>query len=253
MFQKSGSGIVSWAAFAFCGKEYTRSVNRTLSYIFVAVIALGVGYYFAIWRQPSETYVAAVATSTPVRVGVTTQTVDEKTSTYTIDAEYPHFGVATIDAKIDATVKSTIAEFKTLPPNPPEMSSPQNELTIRYALPYIGPDVLSFELIVSEYSGGAHPNSIFNGLNFDRETGRQLLQSDALKMIGRTTAQVSVSATAQLKAKLGDTMFEEGANTNPENFSSFLISEKKVTFIFQPYQVAAYAAGPQEVSFERQR
>ena len=48
-------------------------------------------------------------------------------------------------------------------------------------------------------------------------------------------------------------MFEEGADTNPENFSSFVISADKVTFIFQQYQVAAYAAGPQEVSFERKK
>ncbi len=229
-------------------------MNRTLSYIFVAVLALGAGYYFAIWRQPSEIYVAPpVATSTPVTIAATTQTVDEKTSTYMIDAQYPHFGIATIDTKIDKIVNDAITEFKTLPPNPPEMSSPQNELTIRFDSSYIGDDVISFKLIVSEYTGGAHPNSIFSGLNFDRESGRQLLQGDAFKMIKRTAQQVSVSATAQLKAKLGETMFEEGANTNSENFSSFLISEKKVTFIFQPYQVAAYAAGPQEVSFERQR
>ena len=70
-------------------------------------------------------------------------------------------------------------------------------------------------------------------------------------MIGMTLEQVSAAATSQLKAKLGDAMFEEGANTNPENFSSFIISNDKVTFIFQPYQVAAYAAGPQEISVER--
>ncbi|PIR83830.1 hypothetical protein COU18_01995 [Candidatus Kaiserbacteria bacterium CG10_big_fil_rev_8_21_14_0_10_51_14] len=229
-------------------------MSRILSYVVIAAIALGAGYYFALWRQPSEIYATPpAATSTPETVHLTTQTVSEETSAYIVDVQYPHFGIATIDTKIDARVNSAIAEFKTLPPNPPEMSSPQNELTIRFESPYIGDDIVSFKLIISEYTGGAHPNSIFSGLNFDRETGRQLLQSDAFKMIGRTAQQVSVSVTAQLKAKLGENMFEEGSNSNPENFSSFLISEDKVTFIFQPYQVAAYAAGPQEVSFERQR
>lgn len=223
---------------------------RILSYVFVIIIALGAGYYFATWRQP-ETYVAPVATSTPEIVRVTTQTVDEKAPAYTIDVQYPHFGISAIDKKIDKLVNETIAEFKTLPQNPPEMSSPQNELTVRYESPYIGPDVVSFTLVTSEYTGGAHPNSLFSGLNFDRASGRQILQDDAFKMIGRTAEQVSVSATAQLKERLGEAFFPEGANSNPENFSSFLISRGKVTFIFQPYQVAAYSAGPQEVSFER--
>ena len=226
-------------------------MSRILSYIFVAVLALGAGYYLATRMQSSESYVAEVATSTPEMVRVTTQTENEETSAYTIDVQYPHFGIPAIDTKIDKIVDDTIAEFKTLPPNPPEMSSPQNELTVRFESPYIGPDIISFKLIISEYTGGAHPNSLFSGLNFDRVSGKQLFQANAFKMIGRTVQQVSVSTTAQLKEKLGDTFFAEGANTNPENFSSFVISADKVTFIFQPYQVAAYAAGPQEVSFER--
>lgn len=227
-------------------------MGRVLSYIVVVALALGAGYYFATWRQP-EAYVASVATSTPEIVRVTTQRVDEEAPTYTIDVQYPHFGISAIDTKIDALIKERILEFKSIPPNPPEMASPQNELTILFESTYIGPDAVSFKLIISEYTGGAHPNSQFSGLNYDRASGRQLFQNDAFKMIGRTAAQVSVSSTAQLKAKLGDAFLPEGANSNPENFRSFLISEDKVTFIFQPYQVAYYAAGPQEVSFERKK
>lgn len=197
--------------------------------------------------QNSETTPANLSKS----IQVTTAKVNEETPAYLIDVQYPKFGIAAIDGKVQRIVEDTITEFKGYPANPPEMSSPQNELTIRYETPYVGPDVVSVKLIISEYTGGAHPNSLFSGLNFARSTGAQLLQSDAFVLTGLTVQQVSAQATAQLKAKLGDTMFEEGVNTNPENFSSFVISADRVTFIFQPYQVAAYAAGPQEVSFER--
>ena len=68
----------------------------------------------------------------------------------------------------------------------------------------------------------------------------------------RDVAQVSAESSTSLARQLGDMfMFKEGADTNPENYSSFLVSRDAVTFIFQQYQVAAYAAGPQRVSFPR--
>lgn len=229
-------------------------MGHLLGYIIVAIIALGGGYFIATRMSPELTAVhLGTATTTPPILKITTKTIDESTETYSIDVQYPQLGLSLIDAKVERIVSDIITEFKTLPPNPPEMSSPKNELTIRFESPYTGVDAISVKLIISQYTGGAHPNSLFSGLNFDRATGRQLLQSDAFKMIGRTAEQVSVSASAQLKARLGEAFFVEGANSNPENFSSFLIAADKVTFIFQPYQVASYAAGPQEVSFDRVR
>ncbi|MDO8514253.1 MAG: DUF3298 domain-containing protein [bacterium] len=229
-------------------------MGRFAGYIVVAALALGIGYFVATRVQPElQAQNTGVATTTPQSVQITTANVNEETSVYTIDVQYPKFGISAIDAKVGKIVNDTIAEFKTLPPNPPGMSSPQNELTVRYESPYVGPDVVSFKLVISQYTGGAHPNSLFSGLNFDRISGKQLLQDDAFKMIKLTAQQVSVAVSAQLKERLGETFFAEGANSNPENFSSFLISAGKVTFIFQPYQVAPYSAGPQEVSFERKR
>ncbi|MEK7133998.1 MAG: DUF3298 domain-containing protein [Patescibacteria group bacterium] len=228
-------------------------MGHFFGYVIVAALAFGGGYVFATRAQTElQAQNVPTATTTP-QVQVTMGTMNEETTTYVIDVQYPKFNTPAIDAKIEEIVNGTTAEFKALPANPPDMASPQNELTVRYESPYIGSDIVSFKLVISEYTGGAHPNSLFSGLNFDRATGKRLLQSDAFKMIGMTAQQVSVAATAQLKQKLGETFFSEGANSNPENFSSFLISADKVTFIFQPYQVAAYAAGPQEVSFERKK
>ncbi len=178
-----------------------------------------------------------------------TAEITEAGSNYDIVAKYPTFGVAAFDARIKQAVDEAVMEIKNAPA--PDPATYKNALDIRFMQPYIGPDILSVKLAITQYTGGAHPMTIISGLNYDRKTGKILMLNDVLPMIGLTVAQVSEQAMAQLKAKLEGSIFPEGVDTNPENYSSFVVSADKVTFIFQPYQVAAYAAGPQEVSFSR--
>ncbi|MDP2664357.1 MAG: DUF3298 domain-containing protein [bacterium] len=168
-----------------------------------------------------------------------------------IDVEYPQFGIPAADAFIKESMNADIARFKAIPPGPSDMATSRYDLRNVIESIYVGPDFISVKSTISEYTGGAHANGGFYGRNFDRTTGKQLFQDDAFRMIGLTLQEVSASATTQLKAKLGDNMFTEGANPNPENFRSFVISADKVTFIFTPYQVASYSQGNQEVSFPR--
>ena len=221
---------------------------KTIFKLVVAFLVLAGGYYVAApYLQP----IASKAPESQARVEVTTAHVQEDSATYTIDVSYPQFGIPAIDTQIKKAIDDAVAEFKTLSPNPGDSATPKLSFDGSFDSVYVGPDVISVKLILSQYTGGAHPLTLISGLNYNRTTGKQLLQNDAFEMLGMTVEQVSIAATAELKAKLGDTMFKEGANTNPENYSSSVISADKVTFIFQQYQVAAYAAGPQEVSFDK--
>ena len=40
----------------------------------------------------------------------------------------------------------------------------------------------------------------------------------------------------------------QGAGPLPENYQDWLLTPDALVFIFEPYQVAAYAAGPQRVT-----
>jgi len=224
-------------------------MKRYFGLVLALVALLGAVYLVAPYLRTSQN---VVPVGEQKQVEATSTTVHEESDTYRVDMEYPQFGILPIDTDIKSKVDAAIAEFKGLPPNPPDSATPQNSFDGSFDSVYVGPDVVSVRLIFSQYTGGAHPMTILSGLNYDR-AGRQLLQSDAFEMIGMTVEQVSAVATADLNAKLGAAMFEEGANTNPENFSSFIIFADTVTFIFQPYQVAPYAAGAQEVSFERKK
>ncbi len=184
-------------------------------------------------------------------VQTTTGNIEDSSPNYVVDAQYPQFGIPAIDSQIKKAVTDAVVEFEALPPNPPDSATPQDQFTGTYDKVYIGPDVISFELILSQYTGGAHNLTLVSGMNFNRATGQKLGLDDALRLIGLTVGQVSAQATSQFRENLGSDFFADGANTNPENFSSFIISAEQVTFIFQQYQVAPYSDGPQYVSFER--
>ena len=116
----------------------------------------------------------------------------------------------------------------------------------------MGADVVRVALWISEYTGGAHPNTVIIGVNVDRKTGKDVTLDDALLMIEKTLPEVSGESLVQLKAVLGeDMLFPEGAEPKADNYSVFLVSKDKVTFIFNNYQVAPYSAGPQSAEFAR--
>jgi len=224
-------------------------MNRAGLYILGLLIFLGVGYLFVVHIMERSAPIFSTGSGS---AEVTVARINDSQAGYVVDVEYPQFGIPAIDAQIKKMVEDAVAEFEAMPPNPPDSATPQNQFTGRFDKVYVGPDIVSLELILSQYTGGAHNLTLFSGIDFDRTTGKQLLQSDAFKLIGMTADQVSQGATTQLKAALGDGFqFPEGADSNPENFSSFLIGSSTVTFIFQEYQVAAYAAGPQQAVFER--
>ena len=191
-----------------------------------------------------------------VAIEITTATVDEETDTYVIDVQYPQFGIPAIDTKIKERIELSITQFKEdAAAGPPADSALQQyEFTSSFDSIYIGPDIISARIVASSYLGGAHGMSIVNGLNFERVSGRDLTPLDALALTGLTLEEVAGRAKAELAAKLGgDVIAPEGADAKSENYSTFVIDKDKVTFVFQVYQVGPYAAGPQEVSFERKK
>lgn len=223
------------------------NMKKIVGVILILLGCIGALYLLAPYVRPDF---AAPPTSTGVEVTVTQ--VFENASAYTIDAEYPQVGIPEIDVQLTQTVQDTLAQFKALPQNPHGSATPQNQFTGRFDRVYVGPDVVSTELIFEQYTGGAHPNTAFSGVNFDRTSGKLLTLDDALKMTGLTLDQLSAQATAELKTRLADSfMFPEGVSADPQNFSSFVVGTSSVTFLLQQYQVAPYVFGEQELSFPK--
>ena len=227
-----------------------------VGYLLVVILLSGLALaIYVLAPKAPELSVVQTATSTTSGTEMKVEDIYGDTDTYHIEMHYPQFGIPSVDAKIKSVVDTAVDTFKEYPANPPDSSLPQNELTGSFASTYVGPDVVSVKLSLSEYTGGAHPNTVLIGINVDPRSGRELTLDDALSMIGKDLQQVADESLKELRSKLGDNVLDsaKGAEAKSENYSTFVVSKDKVTFIFNVYQVAPYAAGPQEVSFARVR
>jgi len=112
-----------------------------------------------------------------------------------------------------------------------------------------GHGLLAVMFEVVGYFGGAHPGSRHVPLNFDLAEGRPL----ALAELFRPEADyLQAIADYSIQELLKDpeilfTDFEQAASPSPENYQVWAITPQGILIIFEEYQVAPYAAGPQFV------
>jgi hypothetical protein len=150
-------------------------------------------------------------------------------------------------AKDEATSPSTSPEDKS--------SFPTNSLDITYSIALAKDDLISIEFDVDSYSSGAaHPNSSSAVLNYDVKTGKALKLADLFNPGAKYIQSISAYCIKDLKSQskskdsmLDDQTIQSGAGPDAQNYDSWTITKKGLKIIFDPYQVAAYAAGPQSV------
>ncbi|MVM41865.1 DUF3298 domain-containing protein [Spirosoma sp. HMF3257] len=125
------------------------------------------------------------------------------------------------------------------------------ELETKADTVHAGSKALTVKIETYAYTGGAHPNSSLSFYTFDRETGRMLTLND---MIADTTALLGVleQAFRQQQNLLPKTNLEEqgyflrdGHFFLPANVGT---SREGMVFYYNPYEIAAYAVGPIQVT-----
>lgn len=206
-----------------------------------AVLILAVGAYAVVYsgRMSVRGPIGTVATSS----------IAMETDTYKIDIAYPKFSNTKADAQVQAIVDKAVGDFKLFPPNPTPIPA-KNELVGEYHDAYVGSDLMSARLNIYQFTGGAHGGTVAFGLNF-HDDGTAYTLDEALGLIGKTLPQVAEEATKQLTERFQMVQFPEGATPAPENYATFVVGKDTVTFVFQQYQVEAYAAGMPEIQFPR--
>lgn len=113
---------------------------------------------------------------------------------------------------------------------------------------------ISIEISNYSYAGGAHPNSFVNLLTFDANSGKKLTITDIVS----DTAQLKQLAEAKFRAArelapdanlAEEGFFWDGPFELPANFAA---TGEGLYFVYNPYEAAAYAAGPTEftISYE---
>ena len=165
-------------------------------------------------------------------------------------------------AAIDAVVREELAHFRTMfslgEPDPADSAAGgfleefgPSTMDGGYDAQRVG-DLVAISFGASTYgTGAAHPNSHSRTLVWDLSTGRAVALADLFRAGSPWLEAMSAAAIADLTARNEETMAEgewlaEGAGPDPENFASWLPRPEGVLVLFDPYQVAPYAAGPQE-------
>jgi len=190
-----------------------------------------------------------------------------KQSRFRIDVVYPQIeGDARFDKfnkEARAMVTKNVAAFKTSEtsnetdagseiPAETQTSTLESDYQIRLA----ADDLISIEFTESAYSrGAAHPNSYTTVLNYDVRNGKKLALADLFNAKSNYVKVISDYCIKDLKQQakkekdsmLTDDMIQSGASARAENFNAWTITKQGLWITFDPYQVAAYAAGPQQV------
>lgn len=192
---------------------------------------------------------AVPAAAAPLTIA--TREIKEEKAHYTIEVTYPKTGHAVIDRALEAWAVSVERDFRALAAEPVQSPSPW-AVDLKYDI--ARNDDAMFAVVFTHYSytGGAHPNTFRRTFNFLMPDGADVELPELFTLRG--VQRISDISIAQLKPALTapDGMsdvdwIKRGAGPNARNFKSFVLQPRVLEVFFDPYQVAAYAAGPQEV------
>jgi hypothetical protein len=215
---------------------------------------------FQVLQQPIE-FAAAVR--------VVPRVIKEanKEKHYTVDAEYPQIeGDQRFDSfsrEVKAMITKDVAAFKT------EENAQESEagtetpsenldstLDIRYEIRLATDALISVEFTEGNYErGAAHGNSATTVLNYDVKNARKLSLAELFNPKSNFLGVISAYCIKSLKEqskKNNDSMPDEeliksGTAPQADNYRAWAITRKGLWITFDPYQVASFAAGPQNV------
>ncbi|MBE5962164.1 MAG: DUF3298 and DUF4163 domain-containing protein [Lachnospiraceae bacterium] len=122
-------------------------------------------------------------------------------------------------------------------------------MDLRYETTLDIPELVSFLWEESNYFGGAHPDTKWNGVVYDLRNGKKLEAGDILSIPEEQIKQY-IAQAFQEKAKAETGMFfpEEVEKLSLLQFKYyFYLREEGMIFFLDPYQIAPYVAGRVEV------
>lgn len=182
--------------------------------------------------------------------GVENKEITINAKNLVVSLQYPVLGVASIDADIQDWAAHTADSFQA---EVSEVAAEQAcEMKGTYRLVRATENIVSIIWDVWNFTGGAHGNLDIVTFVYDLRAGRALDLQDlfadeegALNLLSRLSGE-------KLKESLGDmadeAMIKNGTTPDLDNFACVVPTPEGVRVYFQPYQVAPWAAGPQEVN-----
>lgn len=188
-----------------------------------------------------------------------------KQKRYTIDAEYPQVEGDTrfdgFNREARSLVTKDVAAFRVGETSGEADSGTAEEtqessLGIGYEIRLATDDLISVEFSEGTYeAGAAHGNSVTSVLNYDVKNGKKLALADLFNPKSNYLSVISTYCIKDLRDRakkdkdsmIDEEMMKTGAAPRADNYQACAMTKKGLWVTFDPYQVAAYAAGPQYV------
>lgn len=231
--------------------------SRT-SIVITIVVVVAIGLFVWMKHGQSPISITPDATTTPTAGAwpshaVSEQRLDERGGGYNITAAYPLTGDERITADLKAFVQSQIDQFKedtawATDPSIAPAEADSLSLDVTY-IESMNEYADNYVFTIASYTGGAHGLQATVTYSYD-EHGKRLTVADLFinGTDGLTTVSTYVMKVLSSRKLSDQGWITEGAAPTVENYDSFTIDTGSITFIFDPYQVAPYAAGKQTVT-----
>lgn len=171
-----------------------------------------------------------------------------------ISIKFPQTGNKAIDSVLSDYANHSAALFRTYKP---DFANNDHQYELDTTFQIARNDGAMFAVVFTEYSdtGGAHPNSDYRTFNFLLPDGAEVFLPEIVDG-QRGLNRIAKLASADLIATVGtgpDALSDKetivgGTAPVADNFKDFVWLPNKLHLYFPPYQVASYAAGPQEAT-----
>lgn len=186
---------------------------------------------------------AAAAMASPADAYVQSATMEEGNLKLTYPLVYTENAAA--QEKINSSIAGFVYGFRSA-----GSSGEMREGVMDFDMKYEDDDVISFILKEYRYTGGAHGMTHYYGLVYDKHTGERVPLSNYLRI---TLPQLQTYAknhtyNADMGRLEGRDLFNVPTEVT-ENY--YLPGDGAVVLLYQPYDLAAYAAGATRIPFDR--
>lgn len=237
--------------------------------ILIGIVVVGV----VVWQflGSRETYEAPTETDSPetrveesaapikVFEGEASQETTFSNDFVDMKLSYPAFADQDLSAEIKLFIDKEIAQFKSdisFDDFPIEERNRIKEFGFKYSLEsryelHEGKGLSSIIFDFNTYTGGAHGGHYVKSLNYTTN-GERITIGDLFVPESAYLLRLSELSRTKLKASLDENLgnwAEDGTAPTTDNFNTFYFgSDGMLHIIFQPYQVAPWAAGVPEIS-----
>lgn len=189
---------------------------------------------------------------------VESEKITDKHKTYSLKINYPQIkdkkaeGVKAFNKMIKDYAVKKKAEFIDEAKKEYNPQTPTWSMDYTYEVHLKTDSFISLMMNGCVYTGGAHPYTELNPVNYNLKTGKNLKLKDVFKKDSDYLKKLSKNCIDELKKKgVSDSEWiEKGAAPKEKNYDKFYFIEGALVIVFPQYQVAPYVAGPQEIKIK---